>query len=131
MRRAVKDSSAPAETAARAVGSGEFTKNAKDFKADFEALIGNGLEEALRVLTREADVKMATEELRAIFSMLGRRGADLGETLAEADSELNRGALKAQSLAFQLKLEASRSAASVSLKNQVCAHAPPYPTPYR
>ena len=70
------------------------------------------------MLTREADVDKATDAVRALFSKLSRQGAALAEALAEADSELNRASLKAQALAFQLKLEASRTAASVSMKNQ-------------
>ena len=41
-----------------------------------------------------------------------------GESFAEADGDLHRAALRAQSLAFKMKLEASRSAGAAALRNK-------------
>ena len=95
----------------------DFEKLAKVFKDDITQIFGGTLEKCLEA-TGDADATKAASEIRHVFDAAQRQALSLGQALSEADIELNRKSLKAQDLAFKLKLEASRTAASVQMKNQ-------------
>lgn len=95
----------------------DFERQFKDFKAELSSLFAASYDKVLDAMQMD-DALRAADEIRNIFDTATRQGLSLGEALSSADIELNRKSLKAQENIFKLKLEASRTAASVQMQNQ-------------
>ena len=100
-------------------GSGAFAANIAAFRASFAELSQASLASAANAIDPGgSQAKLVAAALGPVFEALGRHVNTLAETLSDANVDANRKALKALSATHQLKLTASRTAASVSMEQK-------------
>ena len=102
-------------------GASTFGKNAKIFKDALAKDIDQAQGAMLRATAALEGDKLANE-VRTIFEDFSRKSTSLATNLTDLDLEANRAALKQADVNAQLKLEASRRAAAINLKNLSLIH---------
>ena len=83
--------------------------------SEVEGLVAAAIEGTMTVLDLDASDRGV---LDPVFDRLLRRAVEVVGEMSASDIETNRSALKAQETIFKVKMQASRTAASVTMNNQ-------------
>lgn len=98
-------------------GSSDFGKVLSTCRSGIEELVKATVQGTVNTLGLDPDGRQRGD-LEPVFDRLLRRAVDLVEEMSASDTEVHRTALKAQATTFKMKMQASRTAASVTMSNQ-------------